>query len=58
MVAADVVRTNLVLRNVDVPLEMFNSFDLRVDRGCGVVAANEFFPYSLNTYVHRDLLPL
>ena len=57
-VAAEVVRSNLVERYVDVPLKMFNSLGVRVNRSRGVVAANEFFPHSLNEYVHRDLLSL
>lgn len=57
-VAAQVVRSNLVERNVDVLLEMLNSFGVRVDSCRGVVAANEFLPHSLNEYVHRNLVSL
>ena len=58
VVAPEVIRTELIERFIDVLLEMLDRLQVRVNRGCSVVAAYEFFSHPLNECCHRDLLSL
>ena len=58
VIAPEVVRPELIKRFIDVLLEVLDRLQIRMNRRCSVVAADEFLPHSLNECCHRDLLSL
>jgi hypothetical protein len=58
VVTAIVIRTQLIERHANVLAEVLDCFQIQVNRGGSVVAADEFLPHSLHEWCHRDLLSL
>src|ERR1700691_2902941 len=56
MVAPEVIGSDLVEWRADVRTEMFYGFQVRVNRGGSVVAADEFFSHPLDECCQRNLL--
>ena len=58
LIAADVLRSEMVESLPGLAAELLDRDQVRADRRLGVVAAYEFLSHPLGEYGHRDLLSL